>query len=116
MRIIPTNKFLLKCNMADSALSEFCNMEIETTDHLFWQCIHIQTFWAKFSVFLTEHYIEVNLTLYTVSFGLIFSIGKPEIKLKNFLILLGKYFIYRGKCTKTITTINQFKSKKQNKT
>ena len=89
MRIIPTNKFLLKCNIADSALCEFCKMEIETTDHLFWQCIHIQTFWAKFSDFLTEHNIEVNLTLYTVSFGLTFSIGKPEIKLKNFLILLG---------------------------
>ena len=115
MRIIPINKFLLKCNIADSALCKFCNIEIETTDHLFWQCIHIQTFWAKFSDFLTEHNIEAHLTLYTVSFGLIFSIGKSEIKLKNFLILLGKYFIYRGKCTKTIPTIIQFKTYLRNR-
>ena len=54
MRIIPTNKFLLKCNIGHTALCEFCSMEIETLNHLFWECIHVQHFWTNLSVFLQE--------------------------------------------------------------
>ena len=35
MRIIPTNRFLLKCNIGHTTLCDFCSMEIETLDHLF---------------------------------------------------------------------------------
>ena len=35
MRIIPTNKYLLKCKIGETALCEFCTMEMETINHLF---------------------------------------------------------------------------------
>ena len=35
IRIIPTNKYLLKCKIGVTALCEFCSMEIETINHLF---------------------------------------------------------------------------------
>ena len=46
-RILPTNKYLHTCNIADSPLCTFCQLENETISHLFWHCHHVQTFWAQ---------------------------------------------------------------------
>ena len=46
-RNIATNKHLLKCKYVASSLCSFCNMAIETIDHLFWKCFLIQYFWNK---------------------------------------------------------------------
>ena len=35
IRIIPTNKFLLKCNIGFTALCDFCSKEIETLNQFF---------------------------------------------------------------------------------
>lgn len=59
MLILPTNKFLIECGIGDTALRDFCNMEFETTEHLFWKCMYRQTFWAKPSNFLTYFDIEL---------------------------------------------------------
>ena len=109
MRIIPTNKFLQKCGIADSALCDFCNMIIETTDNLFWECTHTQEFWTELCNFLTEFNTDLILNLPRVFFGLTFTTNKPDARLKNFLILLGKYFIFGNKYRKTIPTLNHFK-------
>ena len=52
MRIIPTNKYLLKCKIGETALCEFCTMEIETINNLFWECNYVQLFWATLTTFL----------------------------------------------------------------
>ena len=110
MRIIPTNKFLQKCDIADSALCDFCNMVIETTDHLIWECMHTHQFWKELCNFLTEFNIDLVLNLPEVFFGLTFTINKPDTLLINFLTLLGKYFIFSNKYRKkTIPTLNHFK-------
>ena len=93
MRIIPTNKYLQKYGIGESALCDFYNMEIETTDYLFWQCMRTQQYWTEISTFLIEYDIHLTLNLQTVTFGITFSIEKPDTQLKNFLILLGKYFV-----------------------
>ena len=109
MRIIPNNKFLQKCGIADSALCEFCNMVIETTGRLFWECTYIQQFWTEICKFLTDFNIGLILNLPRVFFGLTFTMNEPDSRLKNFLILLGKYFIFSNKYRKTIPTLNHFK-------
>ena len=43
-RIIPTNKRLFKQNIVNSNLCDFCNMDIETIHHLFWECNQVQIF------------------------------------------------------------------------
>ena len=63
MRIIPTNKFLLKCNIGHTALCEFCSMEIEILNHLFGECIHVQHFWTNLSVFLQEYIYNNSIQL-----------------------------------------------------
>ena len=35
MRIFPTDKYLLKCKIGETALYEICTMEIETINHRF---------------------------------------------------------------------------------
>ena len=53
-RIVPTNKFLSKCQKVSSSLCDFCNMAIETMHHLFWECRYVQFFWTKFRDFLKQ--------------------------------------------------------------
>ena len=55
MRIIPTNKYLLKCKIGETALCEFCTMEIETINHLFGECNYVQHFWANLTTFLLRY-------------------------------------------------------------
>ena len=42
-RIIGTNKYLFKCNLSNTNLCDMCSEHIETIEHLFWECKHIQT-------------------------------------------------------------------------
>ena len=46
-RIIPSNSYLHKCKLVSSSLCDFCNMEIETLSHLFWECRHVQVLWMQ---------------------------------------------------------------------
>ena len=43
-RNIATNKYLLKCSLGASSLSTFCNMAVESINHLFLECHLIQHF------------------------------------------------------------------------
>ena len=68
MRIIPTNDVLLKYKKNNSNLCEFCNMNVETNKHLFWECIHTQHFWAKLSMFLQTNNMNLIFTYETIPF------------------------------------------------
>ena len=46
-RIIPSNVFLHKCKFVSSSLCDFCQMEIETVNHMFWECMYMQAFWMQ---------------------------------------------------------------------
>ena len=108
MRIIPTNDVLLKYKIKNSNLCEFCNMNVETNKHLFWECIHTQHFWAKLSMFLQTNNMNLIFTYETISFGLIKFMQNPNTKAKNYIILCAKYFIFLNKCRNTIPCINNF--------
>ena len=110
MRIIPTNKFLLKCNIAMSALCDFCTMEIETINHLFWECLYVQQFWTELSNLLKNCNIDITFSLRTITFGITQRINNPNIQVKNFIILLAKYFIFKSKCQKLPLSFIHFKS------
>ena len=110
MRIIPTNKFLLKCNIAMSALCDFCTMEIETINHLFWECLYVQQFWTELSNLLKNCNIDITFSLRTITFGITQRINNPNIQVKNFIILLAKYFIFKSKCQKLPLSLIHFKS------
>ena len=47
-RILPTAKYLKIIKINDSDLCNFCNEEQESTEHLFWECREVKTFWDEF--------------------------------------------------------------------
>lgn len=106
-RIIPTNQFLNKCKLVSSSLCDFCSMEIETLNHLFWECRYVQCFWMKLKEHLNENNIHIEITLKTISFG-IQERFHPNFRLKNFIILIAKYFIFLNKYSKSIPVWQAF--------
>ena len=42
MRFISTNKLLYKMNKVNSQASSYCHMEIETVEHLFFNCVNVK--------------------------------------------------------------------------
>ena len=60
MQIVRTNDFLLKCKLVQSNICDFCNMHVETVQHLFWECMYTQNFWQKLVDFLKSKDIDVT--------------------------------------------------------
>lgn len=106
MRIIATNRYLLKCKIAPSSLCDFCNMHDETLDHLFWDCCVCQQFWSRLRSFLDTNNMNINICLQTISFGITQSNLKNT--LINFIIILAKYFIFKCKLDKTLPSFMFF--------
>ena len=109
MRIIPPNRYLLKCNIWHTALCDFCSMDIETINHLFWECIHVQNFWTNLSILLQEYNVHIQFNLRYKLLG-ITGKNRTEIQLKNYIILLWKYFIFKSKYQKQQPNLLRFKS------
>ena len=107
MRIIPTNTYLFKCKLVMSNLCDFCNSYTETVNHLFWECQNSQQFWSELKTFLTNKNINITFDLLNITFGVE---GKGvHNSLINFIIICGKYFIFRSKYIKTLPCFNSFK-------
>ena len=58
-RAIVTNKYLYKCNIKDSDKCYFCGMCVESIEHLFFDCVHVQQLWKDFVIHLNE-YIDLS--------------------------------------------------------
>ena len=88
MRIIPTNKYLLKCKIGETALCEFCTMEIETINHLFWKSNDVQHYWTIPTTFLLRYNITMHFSLKYVTFGITERAHCIENQVKNSILLL----------------------------
>ncbi|KAH3747606.1 hypothetical protein DPMN_182034 [Dreissena polymorpha] len=65
-RIIATNKYLFKCKLSNSNLCDFCSENIETIEHLFWECKHIQPIWNQLTSFLEQQQLNVKLSFLNI--------------------------------------------------
>lgn len=102
-------KYLALCNLSDSSLCSFCDQELETLNHLFWHCDHVQAFWTDFLNLLQEkciHCTRLNLNEQLVLFGSSDNIytDKPI----NFILLFAKFYIYKCKFQNDRPNIRQF--------
>ena len=102
-----SGKYLLL--ITSSILCDFCNMEIETLSHLFWECIYVQEFWTSLRNFLNHIHMNIDITLKTVTFGLCHQIKNKTQQAKNFIIFQAKYFIFLSKQRKNKPNFNQFR-------
>ena len=107
-RNIATNKYLLKCKYVASSLCSFCNMAIETLDHLFWECAITQYFWNKLFDLLSQYNFndiknKFHIFLYS------------RDRLLSYIYMFAKYYIYQCKFKNIIPNIESFKTKLKNR-
>ena len=58
MRILPTNKLLYTFKYVNSNLCDFCYCQIETFEHLFWECHILQPLWSNLNNVFKENSIN----------------------------------------------------------
>jgi len=107
-RIIATNKYLFKCKLCNSNLCDFCGENIETIEHLFWECKYIQPIWNQLTSFLGQQQLNVKLSFLNVSFGTNTLKSIDGNNIVNFILILMKYFIFNMKYRKQIPNFNCF--------
>ena len=90
-----------------SVLCDFCVRQEETNAHLFWEFWYILDLWSKIQGILTNNNIEIQLSYFTISFGVIFRKNKKS-SIFNFIVLLVKYYIFVSKYKQQIPNINGF--------
>ena len=89
-------------------LCTFCKRESETMQHLFYDCSYSIPFWKDFELYylsLTQQQIHLNLK--DILIGLL----TPELPLLNYLILIGKIYLWACRRNKELPSIRGFKSK-----
>jgi len=97
--------------MIESSLCDFCNASSESNIHLCWECPIVQLFWCQIKNFLNEKLntsIESMLTYQTISFCNVDINNQIKSNCINYIIILGKYFIFKSKYQKTIPNFIDF--------
>ena len=108
-RILPTNRYLNICKIADNHDCTFCSNEIETIEHLFWECIYARTFWDDLLKLLKSRCTHCDRFVFTKEL-VIFGIQK-SVRLDNaisFIMLYAKFFVYKCKLEKIIPQCDNY--------
>ena len=97
MRFVPTNYLLYKMKKVSSHTCTFCNLEPETIEHLFFQCIHVKDIWwyvfeewAK----LTGNTYEPNLRGCVLG---VYNNNVDDTRAINTIVLIVKAYIMKCK-------------------
>ena len=94
--IVFTNEKLFKIKMIDSPQCTFCKNEIESLEHLFYNCEITRSLWVALRSWLMECNINLEpLSFFNVLFS-IFNAGEDFVTV-NRLILVAKFYIYHCK-------------------
>jgi hypothetical protein len=110
-RILPTNRYLHICKIAESPLCTFCTIEEETIIHLFWSCGKTELFWNNLKFEIKNHCPHATNLQFSeelILFGTCKNIVSD--KALDFIILLAKYFIYKCKLENTLPLLNHYMS------
>ncbi|XP_077863933.1 uncharacterized protein LOC144348547 [Saccoglossus kowalevskii] len=106
-KILVTNINLVKMKppRVENALCTFCQKEDETLVHLFCECSYVKFFWENFFMLWGN---KLKMQHRPKQWQII--LGDPEVScLVNFLILLGKRFVYISKCKQNKPDFIDFK-------
>jgi len=108
-RLLPTRKYLYDCKLAEDPLCSFCNENVQTIQHLFWQCEIVQTFWSFFERHLYDncsHCNTLKLTEKLVLFGcnnnVVTDFGF------DYILVVAKFFIYKCYMSGSLPNLQAF--------
>ena len=100
---------LFKFRIADSPLRYFCNKELETLEHFFFQCEIVSSFWNEVnSILKLQKLISAPFNIKDIFFGIVNAISNSVLIV---IILEGKFFIYRSKLNKFPLSMSLFLEK-----
>ena len=100
-----TNSKLFKIGYRTDNLCSFCKRESETIRHFFWDCPYSNSFWKCIeSYYFGLRKQLVHLTLKKIWIGFLSS----ECPLLNYLILIGKIYLWSCRRNELLPTINSF--------
>ena len=108
-RLLPTEKYLFNCKIATDPMCNLCHQEEQTIRHLFAECIYAQHFWEDFQKHIVDkcqHTVNFKIDDELILFGVKMNVKSDGIM--DFLILCGKFFIYKCKIANRIPTFQQF--------
>ena len=106
--ILYTNKKLFKIGYSEHDKCTFCDNESETLDHLFFNCSISNIFWTNFEKYLfTLTKKSLVLSIQDIILGIVTS----PCPLLNYLILMGKLYIWDCKRKHIHPYIEGFKQK-----
>ena len=101
-RILPTNRLLYLMGKNDSELCTFCQGEVESIGHLFWDCVYTSTFILDVEQrFLHKQFVFSKQDIF---FGYQYRLCHPY----NFLILHLKYYLFSCKLQCIKPNVNNF--------
>ena len=92
--------------MKPSNICDFCASNVETLEHLFWECSHTQLLWNGIITFLERNQIKVKIQKKDVFLGISKKI--TDINTLNYIIILVKQYIFKMKYANRIPTSNMF--------
>ena len=92
-RICPTNQYLFKLKIKDSPKCSFCNTDIETLEHLFFECTQIRELWCDVEEWIiNQFHVPVNFDKYSVMFGKYYN--RHMYRFQNLILLVVKQYIF----------------------
>jgi len=95
-RCLVTNKFLHMCKIKDTSTCQFCKREVETIEHLFFECNKVKQLWKDFAELLPrELNFKVCLNRKDILLG---TVQENHNVLLNHILIIGKRYIYVNRC------------------
>jgi len=99
-RSLVTNKHLYQWNMSISERCSFCNQDVETIEHLLFQCEKVKQFWKEYSDIFHPH-LDLNVIVANQKSVILGATCTQNRNLVNHLILLCKKYVYNTRCKNT---------------
>ena len=107
-RILEINSLLYKMKINSNNICTFCKEGPETIEHLFWSCPMVASLWHALNIWIFEMTnIELPLNIMIILFGIYENVKLNFVK--NKIILLSKYYIYRTKLQEVLPNLNALK-------
>ncbi len=102
-RAIVTNKFLFMCKIKESDKCYYCGQYTESIEHLFWDCVNVQTLWNEFANSLSQ-YLDISPYMQR-STALLGTKDNNNAPLLNILFILFKRYIYVQRCKENVISL-----------
>ena len=106
--ILGTNWLLNKINSNTNPNCSFCSKEIETIEHIFWECNIVKILLQQFQYSINKYNIGFNMSKNKFILGQY--IKENNHKTKNMISIWIKYYIYKTKLKKQNLTVIALKN------